>query len=124
MRWAGAIAAVSRIGSSPARQAFNAADSPMAKSIHLRIQGKVQGVGFRWFVREQARRCDLAGWVRNNRDGSVELRVAGDDDCIARFRSAVGVGPNGARVERVEEVPTAESAEVRGELPYPFQMER
>jgi acylphosphatase len=103
---------------------FKAADSPMAKSIHLLITGKVQGVGFRWFVREQARRCDLAGWVRNNRDGSVELHVSGDEDCIQRFRSAVAVGPNGARVERVEEVRSVDATVVGDELPYPFQMER
>jgi acylphosphatase len=96
----------------------------MATSIHLLIRGKVQGVGFRWFVREQARRCDLAGWVRNNRDGSVELHVSGDDDCIARFRTAVGVGPNGARVDRVEEVASGQAPGRVGELPYPFQMER
>ena len=50
----------------------------MPTRIHLRIRGKVQGVGFRWFVREQARRCDLAGWVRNNPDGSVELAARGE----------------------------------------------
>jgi acylphosphatase len=96
----------------------------MATRIHLRIRGKVQGVGFRWFVREQARRCDLAGWVRNNPDGSVELHVSGDDDCIARFRRAVGAGPAGARVERVEELGSDVAAAAPGELPYPFQMER
>ena len=96
----------------------------MATHIHLRINGKVQGVGFRWFVREHARRCDLAGWVRNNPDGSVELHVSGDDDCIARFRSAVRVGPAGARVEGVEELASPPPGEVAGKLPYPFQMER
>lgn len=96
----------------------------MATRIHLRIRGKVQGVGFRWFVREQARRCDLAGWVRNNADGSVELRVAGDDDCVIRFRSAMGVGPEGARVERIEEIAVEPLQESASDLPYPFQMER
>ena len=96
----------------------------MATRIHLRIRGKVQGVGFRWFVREQARRCDLAGWVRTNPDGSVELRVAGDDDCVIRFRSAMGVGPEGARVERIEEIAAEPVQEPAADLPYPFQMER
>lgn len=95
----------------------------MATRIHLRIRGKVQGVGFRWFVREQARRCDLSGWVRNNPDGTVELHVSGDEECVSRFRRAVGVGPNGARVEMVEELPWAASEPVE-ELPYPFVMER
>ena len=124
MRSVRANVAVTRMGRGPASEAFNAADSPMAKSIHLLIRGKVQGVGFRWFVREQARRCDLAGWVRNNQDGSVELHVAGDDDCIARFRSAVRVGPHGARVEGVEEVASGDSPDAQDGLPYPFQMER
>jgi acylphosphatase len=96
----------------------------MAIRIHLRITGRVQGVGFRWFVREQARRCDLAGWVRNNPDGSVELHVAGDDECIERFRGAVRTGPSGARVERVEEIVPPTPGPAPGELPYPFQMER
>jgi acylphosphatase len=96
----------------------------MATHLHLRVRGKVQGVGFRWFVREQARRCDLAGWVRNNPDGSVELEVSGDDDCVERFRTAVGVGPPGARVEDLEEVGWSDSPAPAEELPYPFRMER
>ena len=96
----------------------------MVTRIRLRLTGKVQGVGFRWFVREQARRCDLAGWVRNNPDGSVELHVSGDDDCVERFRTAVRSGPPGARVDRVDEIPPAGPGEASDGLPYPFQMER
>jgi acylphosphatase len=91
----------------------------VASRIHLRISGKVQRVGFRWFAREQARRCELAGWVKNNPDGSVELMAAGDDECIARFRIAVGTGPDGARVDDVRSLPTE-----NGDLPFPFQMVR
>ena len=85
--------------------------------LHVRIRGKVQRVGFRWFVREQARRCDLAGWVRNNPDGSVELCAAGDQECVERLRRALGVGPEGARVDRIE--PVGGEGEL-AELPYPF----
>jgi acylphosphatase len=93
----------------------------MANRIHLRIRGKVQGVGFRWYVRERARRCDLSGWVMNNPDGTVELCVEGHEECIARFRAAVATGPDGARVEAVEEL---EDRDPAARLPYPFQMVR
>lgn len=96
----------------------------MPTRIHLLIRGKVQGVGFRWFVREQARRCELAGWVRNNADGSVELEASGDDDCVARFGTAVRLGPSGARVESVDHVDSGDSPGRASELPYPFRMER
>lgn len=96
----------------------------MGTRIHLRIRGKVQGVGFRWFVREQARRCGLAGWVRNNLDGSVELEVGGEEECLARFRAAVEVGPPNSRVEHIEE-PSGELEQGPvADLPYPFLMAR
>ena len=60
--------------------------------------GKVQGVGFRWFVRETARRLDLAGWVANRPDGSVELAAAGPAEEVRRLERAVREGPPGARV--------------------------
>ena len=90
--------------------------------MHVRIRGRVQRVGFRWFVREQARRCDLAGWVKNNPDGTVEICAAGEDECIERLRLALEVGPEGARVDRIE--PVAAVGAESGELPYPFQMLR
>ena len=96
----------------------------MATRIQLRIRGKVQGVGFRWFVREQARRCDLAGWVRNHPDGSVELHASGDDDCLQRLRMAIAVGPAGAHVLSVEEISTGGSDDSAEELPHPFRIER
>jgi acylphosphatase len=71
------------------------------ESIHLEIRGRVQGVGFRWFVVEMAKELRLAGWVRNKADGNVELAAAGASDALARLEAAVSAGPSGARVEEV-----------------------
>jgi acylphosphatase len=75
--------------------------------VHLRITGQVQGVGFRWFVVSCARRLGLPGWVRNNPDGSVELEAAGAARDLAILRDRLAVGPPGARVERVAELPSS-----------------
>jgi acylphosphatase len=72
--------------------------------LHVRIVGVVQGVGFRWFVREQARRLGLAGWVRNLPDGSVEVAASGDDKKLASLRDELHRGPRGAAVETLEEM--------------------
>lgn len=71
--------------------------------MHVRITGMVQGVGFRWFVRERARRLGLSGWVRNLPDGSVEVAAAGDDQQIQLLREELRRGPRGAVVEKLEE---------------------
>lgn len=68
------------------------------------VRGRVQGVGFRWFVRERAMELDLAGWVMNRIDGAVELEVDGDAAAIARLREILAVGPRGAVVSSVEEL--------------------
>ena len=91
-------------------------------NLHVRVIGKVQGVGFRWFVREQARRCELAGWVANRPDGSVEVVSTGHEECIERFRRALEVGPPGARVEAVVELERDDGQPA--ELPFPFVVVR
>ena len=70
-------------------------------SIHLEIRGRVQGVGFRWYVVEKAQELKLAGWVRNKSDGKVEIAAAGRPDALVSFEAAVKSGPRGARVEEV-----------------------
>ena len=70
-------------------------------SLHVRVVGVVQGVGFRWFVRERARRLGLAGWVRNLRDGSVEVLADGDEAQLERLRTELQRGPDGAVVEQL-----------------------
>ena len=65
-------------------------------AVRVVASGIVQGVGFRWFVRERARELDLAGWVRNRADGSVELALKGPEPAIdamvsdSRIRSMIG----------------------------------
>ena len=76
--------------------------------MRLEVIGDVQGVGFRWFARENARRLGLAGWVRNRADGSVEIAVEGEDGRIEQFIAHVERGPAGARVDRVARLPVAD----------------
>ena len=66
------------------------------------MSGRVQGVGFRFFADAVAQREGLHGWVRNLPDGGVEALAEGEADAVERFERAIGHGPPGARVERVE----------------------
>ena len=65
------------------------------------ISGRVQGVGFRRFTVDAARREGLAGHVRNLPDGRVEVTVEGDADSVTRLEAALWRGPSRARVEDV-----------------------
>jgi acylphosphatase len=67
------------------------------------VRGRVQGVGFRWFVEREAHNLGIAGWVRNNPDSSVEILAMGTRDQIAGLRSRLREGPRSARVDDVEE---------------------
>jgi acylphosphatase len=66
------------------------------------VRGRVQRVGFRYFVEDAARREGIQGYVRNQHDGSVEVVAEGDADAIHRFEMAVRRGPSGARVDDVD----------------------
>jgi len=68
----------------------------------LSIAGRVQGVGFRFFLQRTAQKHGLTGWVRNRRDGSVEAIVQGDDGAVAALIDWAQRGPRDAMVERVE----------------------
>jgi acylphosphatase len=72
------------------------------KVVRLEIRGRVQGVGYRWTMAEQAKRLHLRGWVRNRVDGSVEAMVAGDPGDIERLVGWAHRGPDAAIVESVE----------------------
>jgi acylphosphatase len=66
------------------------------------VYGSVQGVFFRDTMRRMAHQRGVAGWVRNNPDGSVEAVFEGDEAAIDRLVAFAHEGPRGARVERVE----------------------
>jgi acylphosphatase len=68
----------------------------------LRIEGRVQGVGYRDWLRREAGRLGLHGWVRNRPDGSVQALVAGEAEALDRLVAACRRGPPAAHVERVE----------------------
>jgi len=66
------------------------------------IRGRVQGVGFRWFVEREAHILGIAGWVRNNHDGSVEVLAQGTRDQLSGLHARLREGPRAARVDEVE----------------------
>ncbi len=77
--------------------------SPVVPHVHLVVHGRVQGVGFRYFVTREATRLGLRGLVRNRPDGTVEVEAEGSLAGLERLADAVRRGPVAARVERVEE---------------------
>jgi len=71
--------------------------------LHFLIRGRVQGVGFRWFVHREAAELGLRGWVRNTDSGEVECVAAGEPELLAELRTAVHKGSRGSRVDAVLE---------------------
>jgi acylphosphatase len=87
---------------------------------HYLVKGRVQGVGFRWFVHREAGALGLNGWVRNTEDGHVEVVAAGEAETLTELQSALHKGSRGSRVDAVIEHELAES---EGEALGPFQIE-
>jgi acylphosphatase len=77
-------------------------DRSPAQARRFVVRGRVQGVGFRWFVEREAHILKIAGWVRNNPDGSVEVLAIGTRDQLAGLRARLQEGPRAARVDDVE----------------------
>jgi acylphosphatase len=75
--------------------------------VRLRITGVVQGVGFRAFLEDAASGLGARGWVRNRRDRSVEVVVAGSPDIVGEMIVACRRGPSGSSVEAVEMAPAS-----------------
>ena len=79
----------------------------------LRVEGRVQGVGYRWWAVGQAERLGLSGWARNRLDGSVEILAIGEASAIDALERACADGPPAARVSVVRRSP-AEDDGTRG----------
>jgi len=71
--------------------------------LHFLVRGRVQGVGFRWFVHREASELNLRGWVRNTEEGDVEIVASGSADDLDELRTSLRKGPRGSRVDRVIE---------------------
>jgi acylphosphatase len=81
--------------------------------LHFLIQGRVQGVGFRWFVQREAGQLDLRGWVRNTEEGEVEVLASGPAEDLAELRASLRRGPRGSRVDHLVEH-TMDESEAEG----------
>ncbi|WP_213804629.1 acylphosphatase [Granulicella sp. dw_53] len=77
--------------------------------LHFLVKGRVQGVGFRWFVQREAAELGLRGWVRNTDRGHVEIVAAGEADLLAELKAALRKGSRGSRVDAVLEDELLES---------------
>jgi acylphosphatase len=77
-------------------------DQSRVQAHRFLVRGRVQGVGFRWFVEREAHILQIAGWVRNNSDGSVEVLAMGTREQLAGLHSRLREGPRAARVDEVE----------------------
>lgn len=73
-----------------------------ARTVMVRVRGRVQGVGFRYWTQGEATQLGLAGWVRNEPDGSVRALLSGSDDGVAQMLERLRQGPPGAAVSDVE----------------------
>ena len=71
--------------------------------LHFLVQGRVQGVGFRWFVHREASELELRGWVRNTEEGEVEVVASGSQNDLAELRASLRRGPRGSRVDQLVE---------------------
>ncbi|MGA2250977.1 acylphosphatase [Terracidiphilus sp.] len=71
--------------------------------LHFLIRGRVQGVGFRWFVHREASELNLRGWVRNTEEGDVEVVAAGESEDLNDLRASLRRGSRGSRVDNILE---------------------
>ncbi len=86
----------------------------------FRVHGMVQGVGFRRFAVREAQSLDLAGWVRNEPDGTLSGEAEGPEATLEAFRARLAQGPAFAAVSRLD----WSSPDMRSSLPHPFEIRR
>ena len=86
----------------------------VAAVLHAVVRGRVQGVGFRFFVLQQADALGLSGWVRNRADGSVEVRAEGNRPALESLLADLRRGPTAAHVEGVDHDWEVEAEGMRG----------
>ena len=86
----------------------------MKITLHLRIAGRVQGVGYRYSLAGEARANGISGWVRNLRNGSVEAVVQGEAQAVQKIVEWAKRGPPSARVTQVDALPA------QGEFDRPY----
>lgn len=78
------------------------ADSETQLTKGFLVRGRVQGVGFRWYVEHEAKLLGVSGWVRNNPDGAVEVLATGTREQINALHEHLRMGPRAARVDDVQ----------------------
>ena len=88
--------------------------------LHTLVKGRVQGVGFRWFVHREAAEIGLNGWVRNTDSGDVEIVASGTEEQLAELRQALEKGSRGSRVDSVVQHALAET-EAAGLGPFKIE---
>ena len=81
---------------------------------HFLMQGVVQGVGFRRFVRKRAREVGVLGWVRNLADGRVEALIQGAEEEVTRMETYLQRGPNSGKVETCDSRTVPINTDLRG----------
>ena len=86
----------------------------MIQTVHIIVTGRVQGVGYRAWIEQEAKTRGLSGWVRNLRDGSVEAVFSGQSMVVAAMTEACRSGPRTAIVESVTVLETSADADLRG----------
>lgn len=76
------------------------------KQLELTVSGRVQGVGFRYYVQKKAVELGINGWVRNTVDGNVQIVAQGEESEIQTFTDYLYIGPPLARVDKISKVET------------------
>ncbi|HEX5086271.1 MAG TPA: acylphosphatase [Nocardioides sp.] len=88
------------------------------RAVEVRVGGRVQGVSFRWYAAREADRLGVAGWVRNEPDGTLTAHLEGPDDAVAELVEWLRHGPPAARVDRVELEDAAETGATSFRIAY------